>query len=416
MAVRSIGLEYGESAASATAVELAKSVVVAGHICLDVIPDLSTSPPGSFNKVFVPGQLINAGPVSFSTGGPVSNTGLALHKLGIPTRLMGKVGDDLFGSAVRQIVSGYGPQLADGMVVSPSVDTSYSVIVNYPGIDRIILHCPGANDTFGADDVRYDFLENATLFHFGYPPLMKRMYENDGAELAEVFRRAKATGVTTTLDMAAPDPTSAAGRSDWRRILNRVLPYVDVFMPSGEEILYMLRRNTFDALRARSDDGNILPLLTPELVSDVGRELLGMGAKVVGIKLGSRGLYLRTADRTALDEMGRARPIDTSRWAARELWAPCFWVQVVGTTGSGDATIAGLFSALLRDFSPEDALTAAVAVGACNVEAADALSGIRSWEETLARIQSGWKRHSLVLDSPGWRFDETAQLWVGPYA
>ncbi len=51
------------------------------------------------------------------------------------------------------------------------------------------------------------------------------------------------------------------------------------------------------------------------------------------------------------------------------MWAPCFDVEVVGTTGSGDATIAGFLSALLRDASPEEAMTMAVAVGACNVEA-----------------------------------------------
>jgi sugar/nucleoside kinase (ribokinase family) len=47
-------------------------------------------------------------------------------------------------------------------------------------------------------------------------------------------------------------------------------------------------------------------------------------------------------------------------------------------------------AALLRDVPPERALAIAAAVGACNVEAADALSGVRSWEETLARIDAGW--------------------------
>ena len=111
--------------------------------------------------------------------------------------------------------------------------------------------------------------------------------------------------------------------------------------------------------------------------------------------------------------MGSAAPCDLQAWAEQELWAPCFRVNVVGTTGSGDATIAGFLSALLRGFSPRRAVNAAVAVGACNVEAADALSGIRSWEETLARIQAGWERHSMVLDTPGWSFAPEDGLWVG---
>jgi hypothetical protein len=56
----------------------------------------------------------------------------------------------------------------------------------------------------------------------------------------------------------------------------------------------------------------------------------------------------------------------------------------------------------------------AAAVGACNVEAADAVSGVRSWEETTARVQAGWPRRPLEFDDPGWYFDDTRQLWVGP--
>jgi sugar/nucleoside kinase (ribokinase family) len=99
-----------------------------------------------------------------------------------------------------------------------------------------------------------------------------------------------------------------------------------------------------------------------------------------------------------------------------ELWAPCFKVAVAGTTGSGDATIAGFLAGLLRDLPVEQALTMATAVGACNVEAADALSGIRTWEETSWRLACGWERLPLVLESPGWLFDSSRGLWRGPCA
>jgi sugar/nucleoside kinase (ribokinase family) len=388
--------------------------VVAGHICLDVFPDLSGSTPEQFRQAFLPGRLVQVGPVAFCTGGPVSNTGLALHKLGIATRLMGKTGADLFGQAVQQIVQSYGRELADGMIVDPTVGTSYTIVINPPGIDRFFLHCPGANDTFGADDVRYDLVAQVRLFHFGYPPIMRRMYENRGAELVEIFRRARGTGVTTSLDMAVPDPSSAAGRADWATILKGTLPHVDVFLPSIEEILYMLRRGAYDELCRAADGPDILQLITPQLLSDLSRELLDLGAKIVGLKLGYRGLYLRTAGRSVIEALGHARPSDPAAWADQELWSPCFKVDVVGTAGSGDSTIAGFLSALLRDLPPAAALTAAVAVGACNVEAADTLSGVRPWDETLRRVASGWERHELRLDAPGWRFDAVSGLWVGP--
>src|SRR5439155_2685197 len=102
--------------------------------------------------------------------------------------------------------------------------------------------------------------------------------------------------------------------------------------------------------------------------------------------------------------------------------APCFATHVVGTTGSCDATIAGFLLGLLRGMTPEATLSAACAIGACNVEAADALSGIRSWPETMERIATGWPRlmgekrglPSLDMRAFGWRWDEVSEVWVGP--
>lgn len=392
------------------------AAIAAGHICLDIIPDLNDKPPGEFSKRFAPGRLLMIGPAAISTGGPVSNTGLALHKLGVPTQLMGKVGDDLFGQAIHQVITAYAPQLAHGMVTDASTSTSYTIIISYPGADRIFMHNAGANDTFCARDVNFDLIERAALFHFGYPPVMKMMYADEGVELAEIFSRAQATGATTSLDLTLPDPISPAGRANWNVILERALPHVDVFLPSIEEILYMLRRDEYDALRARAPRGNILRLVTPALLSDIAQQLIAMGPKIVGLKLGAMGLYLRTASYTQLQQMGRARPTNLDAWSEREFWAPTFRVDVVGTTGSGDTTIAGFLAALLRDMEPADALTMAVAVGACNVEALDALSGLRTWDETRERIARGWTRNTLRLHAPGWKLDKAYRHWVGPYA
>jgi sugar/nucleoside kinase (ribokinase family) len=388
--------------------------VVAGHICLDIHPDLSGLERKPFEEVFLPGRLIVSGPVSYSTGGPVSNTGLALNRLGIAACLAGKVGDDLFGKAVCEVVANHGRHLTEGMIVDASANTSFSIIISYPGVDRIFLHDPGANDTFQAGDVPYALLERARLFHFGYPPLMRSIYANGGAQLEEIFRHAKHLGVTTSLDMAFPDPSSEAGHADWNDILKSVLPHVDIFMPSVEEILFMLRRDAYQKM-CEASGSEILPLITPGLLSDLAREIIAMGAKIVGLKLGERGLYVRTGSKEQIRTLGNAQPSEPEAWSAKEMWMPCFNVEVAGTTGSGDATIAGFLAALLRDCSLEEAATMAVAVGACNVEAADALSGIRTWEETTRRVANGWERRSLRIDSPDWQFDSARHIWRGPY-
>jgi sugar/nucleoside kinase (ribokinase family) len=390
--------------------------VVAGHICLDIHPDLSGSGREPFEDIFLPGRLVAAGPVTCSTGGAVSNTGLALNRLGIAARLAGKIGDDLFGQAICQIVEARGSGLADGMIVDASASTSYSIIINYPGVDRIFLHYPGANDTFQAGDVPYALLEQARLFHFGYPPIMRSIYIDRGAQLKEIFLRARHTGVTTSLDMAFPDPSSEAGQADWRVILEGTLPQVDIFLPSVEETLFMLHGDTYRKMSHSASGSDLLTLVTPQMLSDLGRELIAMGVKIVGLKLGARGMYLRTASRNVIDWIGRARPSNLDAWAGVELWAPCFNVAVAGTTGSGDATIAGFLTGLLHDLPVEQALTMATAVGACNVEATDALSGICSWEETSRRVADGWERKQMVLAAPGWQFDPPFGLWRGPCA
>lgn len=353
--------------------------VVAGHLCLDIIPDLSAHAEGQFEALFQPGRLVHSGPANIATGGAVSNTGLALHLLGIRTRLIARLGEDPLGQALRQSINAYGADLGEDLIRSPESSTSYSIVISPPGSDRRFLHHPGANDDFSAGDLRDGALQDARLFHFGYPPLMANMYAQDGRQLLEIFQRVKTLGLTTSLDMAYPDPDSAAGKADWKMILQRVLPYVDIFVPSLNEISYMLGRRREVPLSAG-------------LLADISGELLEMGTSMVLLKLGDRGLYLRTAGESGLSGMGLAVPNDRSAWANFEAWRPCFQVDVVGTTGSGDVTAAGFLAALLRNLPPEEALTAALAAGACCVEAADALSGIRTWEATWARIRSGWAR------------------------
>jgi sugar/nucleoside kinase (ribokinase family) len=326
---------------------------------------------------------------------------------------MGKVGDDLLGQAIIDIVSSHSPVLAQGMVAVPGEASSYTLVIDPPGIDRLFLHYPGTNHTFGAEDIRYDLLAEARLFHFGYPPLMTRMYADGGHELAEMCQRAKGTGVTTSLDLAMPDPAGPSGQADWQLILARTLPYVDLFLPSVEELLFMLRRDRFDQLTARVGAANVLEALAVAEVVSLANEALAMGAKIVLLKMGIRGAYLRTA--VTLSELGRGAPTDLVAWANRQLWAPCFRPDiVVSTVGTGDAAIAGFLAAVLRGTLPSLALNVAVATGACCVEVAGALGGIRDWEETLARMETGWAREPLELESFAWVWDGGNAVWRGP--
>jgi len=390
-------------------------LIVAGHICLDVIPAMhGTSQGQGMGELLAPGKLVDVGPVQLATGGTVSNTGLALHRLGLPVKLMGKVGDDLFGDAIRSQLDRYGSSLSGGMIVSPGEHSSYSLVISPPGIDRVFLHCTGANDTFTSDDVPDEALPDARLFHFGYPPLMRRMYEQEGAELARLLSKVKAHGLTVSLDMARPEPDSPAGQADWLSILARVLPLVDVFLPSFEELLYMLRPGQYRELCELHGTTELLACADGPLLEALSQQLLDMGTAVVGIKLGEHGLYLRTtADGERLRTIGRCAPEEAvlDNWTDRRLLAPCYVVDTVGTTGAGDCTIAGFLAGLSKGLTIEEMALGAVGTGACNVERADAVSGIPSWEDVQARIAAGWQQREMTLSLPGWTRHADTGIW-----
>jgi sugar/nucleoside kinase (ribokinase family) len=381
------------------------AIIVAGHCCLDIIPSFASTADGAL----YPGKLVDVGPAVLAPGGTVSNVGLALSRLGAPVRMVGKIGDDHFGRLLLALYAAHDPALMRGMIVAKGEATSYSVVISPPGSDRIFLHCSGANHTFSAADLLAQSFDGAAILHFGYPPLMRGMYRDGGADLAAIMLDARQRGLFISLDMALPDPASEAGQVDWRAVLQRVLPSVDAFLPSIEETLFMLDRAQYDELSARYGAGGVIAGVDATLLTRMADELLSWGARLVGLKLGDQGFYLRTAK-----DLGRAPLLNPAGWANREVLVPCFLMTVAGTTGAGDATIAGLLTALLAGMAPEAAVRSAVAIGAYSVEHVDATSGIPSWEEAQERLKTEWSACPVRLLLPGWQWDATAKVWYGP--
>jgi sugar/nucleoside kinase (ribokinase family) len=363
----------------------ASDVIVAGHLCLDIIPAFHGGAT-NLGELLVPGRLTEVGGAAVATGGAVSNTGLALHRYGLRTKLVGRIGDDVIGRVITDVIRQREAGLVDGLVVVPGEASSYTIVINPPEIDRMFLHCPGANDLFSADDVNFETLGSSRHLHFGYPPLMRRMFADGGAETLKLFRNARRHGLTTSLDMARPDPAAESGRVDWRAFLAVVLPAVDIFMPSVDELLYMLDLQRFRAFEAAQEGGVPWGGLKRADVRALADELIQLGAGMVVMKLGSAGLYLRTS--------GQPSRMPGPGWTDRELYHPCYAKKVVGTTGAGDCTIAGFLAGLLHGQSPSGAMDSATGSGACNTEAADAISGIPTWAALQARIARGWKTES----------------------
>ncbi len=364
-------------------------IIVAGHICLDLLPGMDDVPLSALSAT---GMLFEVDALNVSTGGAVANSGVSLHVMGTSVGMMGKVGDDLIGRVIIATLKDRDPELSAMVKVQPGSASSYTIALSPENSDRIFLHCPGTNDTFGIEDIDFAQVKDAKIFHLGYPPLLPHLYSDGGDELAEIMRRVKDLGVVTSMDTAQPAPNKPAGHVYWRALLEKVLPYVDVFVPSVEEITFMLHRDAFDSV-----DGEVLGTLDADKLAERSGELIDMGAAIVGLKMSSYGIYLQaTGDGERLQSLNLPG-FSVADWQGAAAYHPAFAVDVVGTTGAGDAAYAAILTGLLRGLPPARVVQLANAAGALNVRAADATSGVLPWDEMTAKVDGGWATLTRVV-------------------
>ncbi|MDY4069152.1 MAG: carbohydrate kinase family protein [Lachnospiraceae bacterium] len=370
-----------------------KKVIVAGHSCLDLTPIF---PPGTKEvanpgELLAPGKLVQMEGVAINGGGAVPNTGIAMKLLGADVSLLTKTGTDTFGKVLKDIYAGFG--VADSVISVEGERTSYTTVIAMPGIDRILLHDPGCNNTFSVDDVKRADLTGVSLFHFGYPPIMERMYLNDGAELVEMLKYVKSQGVAVSMDMAMVDPASKAGQADWLKILTEALPHVDFFVPSVEEICFMLDRPRYEEWSKRAAGGELVNILRKEDIAPLAEKCMELGTRVLLLKCGAPGLYYKTGSAVMMEKLHELTGINASDWTDREGFENSYLPEkVLSGTGAGDTTIAAFLTAMLEGYSFERCIQLAAAEGASCVEAYGALEGIRSLEELTKRIDNGWEK------------------------
>lgn len=389
-------------------------IVAAGHTCLDLIPAFTIEEKvDNMTDVLVPGKMINMGKCVVVGGGPVTNAGVSIRRLGVKTELIGKVGNDDFGKQILQWYEEYEGHF-EGIQVVDGESTSYTIAICIPGIDRFYLHHCGANDTFGYDDMNFDLVRRSKLMLFGYPPWMAKLYENKGNELTKILKKTKELGTTTVLDLSLPDVNSRAGQIDWLTILNDWIPLTDIMVPSAEEIFYFLYKDKF--LKKKANLGpkeSVLDHMTVNEISEIGNDLIKMGTAIAMVKCGHRGLYIRTANTDRLKKLGEAGCDDLENWANRELLFPVYEEEkFVGALGSGDSAIAGFLAAFVWGRTIESCLKYANAAGSMNVTVPDGLSWNKGFDDLTKRIEAGWKTKNLKIDDKGWKHENG--FWAGP--
>jgi sugar/nucleoside kinase (ribokinase family) len=297
------------------------SVLVAGHLCIDITPELTSVPE------LVPGQLYEIGSARFTLGGCVANTGLALTAAGVPTRVCGRVGNDPLGEIVRRLVAEQGVDLED-VTTTAAAATSYTIVLQLPNHDRTFWHHAGANAVFTGREVNLDGVD---ILHLGYPPLLPALLADDAAPLLNLLQEARSREITTSLDV---DPRSRAAAVDWRRVFARIMPCVDIATPSLDDLTSAL------GIAREPDD---------DLVEECARRLIDDGCAIAVVSAGARGAYAISAGADRLAAAGAALSAVGSAWSSTAEWVPAAAPRlVVSTTGAGDAATAGLLYGLAQ--------------------------------------------------------------------
>src|ERR1700693_1088322 len=118
---------------------LCAGIIVADHVCTPIA------------HVPAAGELVMAERMLLTIGGCAANAAVDLVKMGVPAAVVGRVGGDIFGRGVADLLREHGVDVS-ALKVSPQTDTSQTLIVNVAGQDRRFIHTFGANGDFRAAD------------------------------------------------------------------------------------------------------------------------------------------------------------------------------------------------------------------------------------------------------------------------
>lgn len=361
--------------------------VVAGYTCVDLVPNFNKETHSdNICAILTPGKLIEIEGMDFVLGGAVPNTGIAMKRFGKKVYLNGLIGNDIIGVVADELLKK--SDALEGMSKTDKASTAFSVVISPPGIDRIFLESPGCNSIFNIEHIDFDVVCDSKLFHFGYPPLLRQFYIDNGEQLSQMYSRVQKLGVVTSLDFSLPDSDSESGSANWLEILNKTLSYVDIFAPSLEELIRILRpveyKEIFCSNTSQIDFNDLVPM---ELIAEIGDQILDMGVDILMIKAGKCGIYLFTRDgATVTAKLGNG---SDNTWNQRKIHCKAYFAEpdkIINASGAGDTAIGAFLTAIINGETAEFALKLASLGGRNNLYCKDIYRDLKQWSEMLDEI------------------------------
>jgi hypothetical protein len=309
---------------------MAHDVSVIGLYILDVLGRPVTAIPTGGGVDFIE-------EIRLTVAGTAGGTVVSAAKLGLDCRAVGAVGDDEKADWVLATLARHGVDTAM-MTRIAGAQTSATILNVRPNGERPALHARGASDRFDLDPADHDRAFDARVVHLGGTGLLATL---DGARSVEVLREAKARGRITTWDLVG-------ARAETAGLVLPLLPHVDYFMPSIEEAAVMCGR---------------------EGAEEIAAFYLDHGVTCCVLTMGAEGAFFAHRDGTRLR-------------------SPAYDIEVVDTTGCGDAFDAGWITALVRGMDVETGLRFAQAAAGLVAGGLGSDAGIVSFEDTMAKMRT----------------------------
>jgi ribokinase len=281
-------------------------VFVAGSINMDVVATADRHP-----KI---GETIAGREVLYFPGGKGANQAVSAAKLGAPTTLIGKLGEDAFGRELKTFLAAQGIDLSQVKEIAGS--HSGTAIITLANADNTIVVIPGANGLVGPADVSAVALASGDV--------AVSQFEIPRPAITAFFKRARAAGATTILN---PAPAIAFGPE--------LLDLVDVLILNETELALLARAE----LRDGDDAARVIA---------AAKVLHGDGKRIVCVTLGKRGVLALVEGKPLIIE---GRP-----------------VKAVDTTGAGDCFVGAVAAQLAANKSISAALNYANAAASICVQ------------------------------------------------
>jgi len=299
--------------------------IIIGELNVDLILDGIQKAPQIGKEVLARSSRLTLG----SSSAILANN---LSALGTSTAFVGKLGCDAFGDLCIKTLSDRKVDTS-WIIRQPGLQTGVTVVMSYLE-DRANVTCMGAMADLTIQDIPETVFKNARHMHlsacFMQPGLKK--------DLVQLFRTAKANGLTTSFDPQW-DPEES-----WDLDLNALLTHVDFFLPNETEFLYLTRKTDLDAAF--------------QSVSECGSTLV--------VKQGSNG-STRFSHNTKVHVPA------------------CLNKNVVDTVGAGDSFNAGFIHSLLNGNTIDRCHQFASLTGAINTTCAGGTGAFSSFE-SIQRI------------------------------